>query len=109
MCEAACVHSLNSQLLAVTKGEAIISERAQHNGRVHHVFLKAQEPHIQSLKPHQHSVLCKKVRKKKVFVNHPEEEMPVLNFVVSPLGRDISVKSNQIQYYYVSLCEVLHK
>lgn len=51
-------HPLDSQLLAVAEGEAIISERAQHDGGVHYVLLKAQEPHIQSLKPHQHSILC---------------------------------------------------
>lgn len=51
------VHSLNSQLFAVTKGKAIVSECTQHDGRVHQVLLKAQEPHVESLKPHQHSVL----------------------------------------------------
>lgn len=55
---AICVHSLDSQLLAVTEGEAIIGQRAQHDGGVHHVLLKAQEAHVQSLKPHQHGILC---------------------------------------------------
>lgn len=54
------LHSLDSQLLAVTEGEAVISECAQHDGGVHHVLLEAQEPHVQALKPHQHSVLCKR-------------------------------------------------
>lgn len=52
------VHLLDSQLLAVTESKAIISERAQHNGGVHHVFLKAQQSHVQALKPHKHRVLC---------------------------------------------------
>ncbi len=63
---AVCVHSLDSQLLAVTEGEAVISERAQHDGGVHYVFLKAQESHIQSLKPHQHRVLCNTSRNNKI-------------------------------------------
>lgn len=50
-------HSLDSQLLAVTEGEAVVGERAQHDGGVHHVLLEAQEPHVQPLKPHQHGVL----------------------------------------------------
>lgn len=55
-CEMIC--SLDSQLLAVAEGEAVIGERAQHDGRVHHILLEAQQPHIESLKPHQHSILC---------------------------------------------------
>lgn len=52
------VYSLDSQLLAVTEGKAIISERTQHDCGVHHILFKAQEAHVQSLKPHEHSVLC---------------------------------------------------
>lgn len=59
-------HLLDSQLLAVTEGEAVVSQRAQHDGGVHHILLKAQKPHVQSLKPHQHSVLC---NKKHAFVS----------------------------------------
>lgn len=62
-------HLLDSQLLAVTEGEAIIGERAQHDGRVHHILLKAQEPHVQSLKPHQHSVLCNKKKNKLLLID----------------------------------------
>lgn len=59
------VHSLDSQLLAVTESKAVVSERAQYDGRVHYVLLKAQESNIQTLKPHQHSILCE-TRTKKV-------------------------------------------
>lgn len=51
-------HSLDPQLLAVAEGEAVIGERAQHDGGVHHVLLEAQEPHVQSLEPHENGVLC---------------------------------------------------
>lgn len=50
--------SLDSQLLAVTEGEAVVGECAQHDGGVHDVLLKAQQPDVQALKPHQHGVLC---------------------------------------------------
>lgn len=50
-------NSLDSQLLAVAEGKAVISERAQNNGGVHHVLLKAEQSHVQAFKPHQHGVL----------------------------------------------------
>lgn len=42
----------------MAEGEAVIGERAQHDSRVHNVLLKAQQPHVQTLKPHQDGVLC---------------------------------------------------
>lgn len=59
------VNPLDSQLLPVTEGEAIVSERAQDDGGVDHVLLEAQEPHIQSLKPHQHGILCNTSKNRK--------------------------------------------
>lgn len=52
-----CVHLLDSQLLAVAECKAVISERAQHDGRVHHVFLEAQQANVEPLEPHQHCIL----------------------------------------------------
>ena len=57
-------HSLDPQLLAVAEGEAVIGERAQHDGGVHHVLLEAQETHVQSLEPHENGVLCNTRRSK---------------------------------------------
>lgn len=53
----ACL-SLDSQPLAVTEGETVIGEGAEHDGGVHHVLLEAQEPHVQTLEPHEHRILC---------------------------------------------------
>lgn len=60
-------HSLDSQLLAVTEGEAIIGESAEHDGGVHHVLLEAQEPHVQTLEPHEHSIVCATQARRKVL------------------------------------------
>lgn len=64
------MRSLDAQLLAVAEGEAVVGQGAQHDGRVHHILLKAEEPHIQSFEPHQNCVLCKASRAKsdQIFV-----------------------------------------
>lgn len=50
-------HLLYTQLFPVAKGKAIISKGTEHDGRVHDILLKAQEPYIEPLEPHQLSVL----------------------------------------------------
>lgn len=50
-------HLLYTELFPVAEGEAIISKGTEHNGRVHHILLEAQEPYIEPLEPHQLSVL----------------------------------------------------
>lgn len=50
-------HLLYTQLFPVAEGEAVISKGTQHNGRVHDILLKAQEPYIEALEPHQLRIL----------------------------------------------------
>lgn len=50
-------HLLYTQLFPVAEGEAVISKGTEHNGRVHDILLKAQEPYIEPLKPHQLCIL----------------------------------------------------
>lgn len=40
------VRSLDSQLLAVAEGEAVVGEGAQHDSGVDQVLLEAQQPHV---------------------------------------------------------------
>ena len=52
----------------MTEGETVVSECAQYDGGVHHVLLKAQEPHVQSLEPHQYSILFKTSKENRIRV-----------------------------------------
>lgn len=43
----------------MAEGEAIIGKCTKDDGGVDNILFKGQQPHIEPLKPHQMSILCK--------------------------------------------------
>lgn len=50
-------HLLDSKSFAVTQGEAVVGQCAQNDGRINQILLKEEQTNVQTLEPHQHSIL----------------------------------------------------
>lgn len=62
----------------MAEGEAIIGKCTENDGGVDNILFKAQQSHIEPLKPHQMSILCKACIKDN-FRTYP----PLLSFTIN--------------------------